>query len=118
MGIEVNTRDIVKSQYHASLEMLRQAVVKCPDFLWDDPEYKNPFWRVAYHALFFTHLYLQDSLDDFAPWVKHKEDCKALDRQLPQDEGPYTKVEVLEYCEMCGEQAEERVASLDPDAPS
>jgi hypothetical protein len=117
MGIEMN-KDIVKSQYHASLEMLRQAVSKCPDSLWDDREDKNAFWRVAYHALFFTHLYLQASLEDFCPWVKHKENYEAMDRQLPQDGVPYTKGEILEYCEMCGEQVEERVASLEPDAPS
>lgn len=117
MGTKMNTKGI-KSQYHASLEMLRQAISKCPDSLWDAPEYKNAFWRVAYHALFFTHLYLQASLDDFAPWVKHKEDYEALARQLPQDGEPYTKGEILEYCEVCGEQVEERVASLEPDAPS
>jgi hypothetical protein len=118
MGIEMNIKDIVKSQYHASLEMLRQAIIKCPDPLWDGGEYKNAFWRVAYHALFFTHLYLQVSLEDFCPWAKHKENYEALDHQLPRDGEPYTKGEVLEYCEMCGEQIEERVASLEPDAPS
>ncbi len=52
----MDTKDIVKSQYHASFEMLRQAIIKCPDSLWDGREYRNAFWRVAYHALFFTHL--------------------------------------------------------------
>ena len=117
MGIEMN-KDIVKSQYHASLEMLRQAIIKCPDPLWDDGECKNAFWRVTYHALFFTHLYLQDSLEGFSPWAKHKEDYEALGRQLPRDGEPYTKEEILEYCGKCGEQVEERVASLEPDVPS
>lgn len=114
----MNIKDVVKSQYHASLGMLRQAIVKCPDALWDDREYENSFWRAAYHALFYTHLYLQDSLEEFAPWAKHKEDYEALHRDCPQDGQPYTKDQVLEYCEMCEEQVEERVASLEPDAPS
>jgi hypothetical protein len=114
----MNVKDVVKSQYHASLEMLGQAIVKCPDSLWNDREYKNPFWRVAYHALFYTHLYLQDSLEGFSPWGEHKEDYEALGRDCPQDGQPYTKDQVLEYCELCGEQVEEQVAALEPDAPS
>lgn len=114
----MNIKDVVKSQYHASLEMLGQAIVKCPDSLWDDREYKNPFWRVAYHALFYTHLYLQDSLEGFSPWGRHKEDYEALGRDCSQDGQPYTKDQVLEYCELCGGEVEERVAALEPDAPS
>jgi predicted kinase len=38
---------------------LKQAIEKCPDALWNDPADKNRFWHVAYHALFYTHLYLQ-----------------------------------------------------------
>lgn len=114
----MNVKDVIKSQYHASLEMLRQAIVKCPDSLWDDGEYKNAFWRVTYHALFFTHLYLQPSLEDFSPWVKHKENYEALGRQFPRDGEPYTRGEILEYYQVCGEQVEERVAFLEPDAPS
>ena len=118
MGTKMNAKDVAKSQYRAALEMLRQAIRKCPDSLWDDREYKNAFWRVAYHALFFTHLYLQASLESFCPWAKHQEDYEALDRQWPQGGKPYTKKEILEYCQVCGEQVEERVASLEPDAPS
>jgi len=39
--IKVSIKDIIRSQYHASLEMLRQAVIKCPDSLWQSREYKN-----------------------------------------------------------------------------
>jgi hypothetical protein len=42
----MNTKEIIKSQYLASLEMLRGAVIQCPDSLWDDPAYKNRFWHV------------------------------------------------------------------------
>ena len=37
-------KEIIKSQYYASLEMLRQAILKCPDSLWHSPEYQNQFW--------------------------------------------------------------------------
>jgi len=50
---------VLKSQYHASLTMLRDAIEHCPPEEWLSTDHKNAFWQVAYHALFFTHLYLQ-----------------------------------------------------------
>jgi hypothetical protein len=46
----------IKSQYHASLAMLRQAVEKCPETLWADDSFVNPFWHVAYHVVFHPPL--------------------------------------------------------------
>ena len=52
---------VIQSQYRAALEMLRQAIDACPDALWAAPTThpQSPFWRVAYHAVFYAHLYLQ-----------------------------------------------------------
>jgi hypothetical protein len=41
----------IRSQYGAALAMLKDAIEKCPDSLWADSNYVNPFWRVAYHTL-------------------------------------------------------------------
>jgi hypothetical protein len=112
----MSAKDIIKSQYHASLEMLRQAVIKCPDSLWRDRAYKNPFWHIAYHALFYTHLYLQASEEDFAPWAKQDTEFLRLDQEPARE--PYNKEEILAYHEFCREQVEEQVASLDLDAES
>jgi hypothetical protein len=81
---------IIRSQYLATLEMLKEAIEKCPDPMWDDSTDKNRFWHVAYHALFYTHLYLQPTEQDFKPWAKHR---KAHDLSKPAD--PYSKEEVL-----------------------
>jgi hypothetical protein len=50
--------EVIVSQYLASLEMLKQTIAKCPPTIWDDPNDKVKVWQVAYHALFYTHLYL------------------------------------------------------------
>jgi hypothetical protein len=110
----MSIHDSIKSQYHASLEMLRQAVIKCPEPLWDDRSYKNVFWNVAYHALFYTHLYLATTLQSFKPWSKGK----AGTNELKEGQGPYSKAEILEYFEVIGQQVEEQIDALDPDAPS
>lgn len=110
----------VKSQYGASLEMLRQAILSCPDSLWHSPGYKNQFWHIAYHVIFFTHLYLHRSEEDFVPWEKHRRECLSL--QHPQDETddpvPYSKEEILAYLALCLEQMEGHVDALDLEAES
>ena len=62
---------VIVSQYQAALAMLEDAVVRCPDDLWDTPQPPNRFYQIAYHALFYTHLYLQPTVDDFKVWEKH-----------------------------------------------
>ena len=120
----MSVKDSVKSQYHASLEMLRQAVIACPDTLWDDRGYKNVFWHVSYHALWYTCFYLQPSEKDFVPWAKHSWEYLDLGRppSSPDKERenwePYSKEEVLEYLQICWKQVEEQVAALELDAPS
>jgi len=123
-GEPVNTKDIIKSQYHASLEMLRQAIIKCPASLWNDQEPKNKFWHISYHALFYAHLYLQDSEKEFAPWSNHRNEYQFLGplpwppHKEPEIDEPYSKEEILEYLEVCRKQVEEKVTSVDMNAPS
>src|SRR5690349_7741346 len=73
---------IIRSQYRAALAMIEQAIQKCPDALWDAAEDKTKFWHVAYHALFYTQLYLQDTEKDFRPWAKYRKEYHFIG-QLP-----------------------------------
>ncbi len=120
----MSTRETIKSQYYASLEMLKQAIVKCPVSLWTDQGYENKFWHIAYHALFYTHLYLQSSGEDFVPWSKHRDKYRSLrpaperPHKEPDIEEPYTKEEILEYLKFCQAQVDEKVGSLNLDAES
>ena len=79
-------KEIIKSQYYASLEMLRQAIEKCPETLWGSAEYTNQFWHVAYHVIFYTHFYLHPSEAEFVPWEKHRDAFCAL-RLWPESQG-------------------------------
>jgi len=51
-------RRALKEQYHAGLAMLAECVERCPDDLWTSGLHPRPFWRIAFHAAFFTHNYL------------------------------------------------------------
>ena len=116
----MDVKESVKSQYYASLEMLRQAIEECPESLWHRPEDKNPFWHIAYHVLFYTHLYLQPSEKDFVPWEKHAEGYRSLGSSGEGAEArePYRKEELLAYHRLCCEQVEKRVTLLDLEAES
>ncbi len=120
----MNTIEVIKSQYYAALEMLKQTVVNCPPALWDDPANKNRFWRVAFHALFYTHLYLQVVEQDFTHWSGHRGQAENLGRlpwpphDEPKIEAPYSKEEVLAYLAFCQRMVDEKVTNLDLDAPS
>ena len=74
----MSVKEMIQSQYLASLAMVGEAISQCPDDLWLDPAFKNRFWQVSYHTLFYTHLYLQDSEKDFVPWSRHRKEYQFL----------------------------------------
>jgi hypothetical protein len=46
---------------------LEEAIVNCPDSIWDSDS-KNPrYWYLVYHTLFFVDLHLSDSPKGFRP---------------------------------------------------
>ena len=104
----------IKSQYRAALEMLRQAITQCPNGLWDSPNYANRFWHIAYHAIYFTHLYLQPTPEALIPWEKSRDELGALGQQQGSDDPvPYTKGELLAYLALCREQMEVQIETTD-----
>ena len=114
----------VARQYRASLTMLGQAIELCPESLWLASEYPNRYWHIAYHALFYTHLYLQPSEAEYRAWARHRQDSQYLGarpwarHEKVKVEPPYTKAEVLEYHEFCRAEAEARVPAIELAAPS
>ena len=99
-------KQVIKSQYKASLAMLREAIRKCSGSLWLDDAYTHPFWRVAYHTLVFTDLYLSVSVDRYEPWTKHIDELESLGPmihkggKLPRSGPAYAKDEIETYCDL------------------
>ena len=120
----MHTKEVIRSQYLAALAMLMGAVKACPPRLWNAENATNKFWHVTYHALFYTHLYLQDSEDKFIPWRKHREYYQFLGplpwppHAKPNIEESYSKDEILEYVELCQKEVDARAPSLDLTANS
>jgi hypothetical protein len=109
----------IVSQYQAALEMLRQSVDRCPEPMWDDPDDRMQFWRIAYHALFYTHLYLSDSEATFRPWARHRPEYHLLGptpwppHEMPRIGEPYDKATVLEYVDYCRRYVDDQLPRLD-----
>ena len=121
-------RTILKSQYHAAFAMLRETIEQCPDDVWLKTDQRNSFWQIAYHTLYFTHLYLQPNKESFQPWKHHQADVQHPDgipdppdpdpnSSLPLIPNPYTKEEVLAYWNVCDQMVDDSVDALDLNSP-
>jgi hypothetical protein len=99
-------RQALKEQYHAGLAMLAECVEKCPEGMWLEGEHPRTFWRIAFHAAFFTHLYLGQNEKAFQAWSGRREGIHPglWDRpaevepyELPEGAEVYRKHEILGY---------------------
>jgi hypothetical protein len=102
-------RSVLKSQYHASLAMLREAIERCPPEEWLSTKHKNAFWQLSYHTLFFAHLYLQRDEAAFRLWDQHRGEGDGIGGE------PYTQAQVLEYWKFCDRIVDDALDALDFD---
>jgi len=116
--------DIVGSQIRAALRMLRWAIEACPENLWNRETDTNRFWVLAYHTLYFAHLYLSPSEEAFEPFerqvVGHGGYGKTDLGDWPDltSEDVFAKVDVLAYCDHIDARVSELVASTPFDTES
>jgi hypothetical protein len=102
----MTTRNIIQSQYLASLAMLKQAISKCPPEAWDNPQDNDKFWFVAYHALRFAHQYLKAKEKGYPRW----------EQRLYSNPGmPLSKDEVLERLAQVERDVVEQIPVMDFD---
>ncbi len=120
----MSVAEVFQSQYHAALSMLEQTIQRCPETLWYDDAGGNRFWQVAYHAVFYAHLYLQVDEHAFTPWERHRKDYQYLGatptppHEPPTIGEPYAKQDVLDYLAFCREQVDAQLPRMDMDGPS
>jgi hypothetical protein len=86
------------NQYGAALDMLENALVKCPASLWDD---ENKFWYNAYHCLFFTDYDLTTDPENFHPPEPYT--LSEMDPSGVMPDRTYTKDELITYTRHCRE---------------
>jgi hypothetical protein len=115
-------RAMLKSQYHAALAMLRDAVERCPDAVWEGGGYTNACWQQAYHALFFAQCYSRRDSETFLWWPGHRTDTMNPDAipgppdpdaPLPHMPPPYSKDQVLAACRFVDEGIDAAIDAMD-----
>src|SRR5438876_2342902 len=118
-------RQVLKEQYHAGLAMLAECVEKCPEGMWLAGEHTRTFWRIAFHAAFFTHLYLVQNEAAFQPWpgrregIHHRlweEPAYVEPYELPEGVESYRRHEILDYLRFVDALVDPTVDHLDLDA--
>jgi hypothetical protein len=118
-------REALTGQYRAGLAMLRETIERCPDDLWEAGEHPRATWRIAYHALFYTHLYLMPDEEAFRPWPRDEWHAPILEvadlgkdpARVPPRETTYRQADVLEYLDWLDGEVEGMVNALDLDSP-
>ncbi|HLJ53428.1 MAG TPA: DinB family protein [Chthonomonadaceae bacterium] len=108
-------KQAIKGQYHAGLEQLRQCVDRCPEGVWVGGEHPRSYWRIAYHAAFYTHLYMQQYFEAFQQWDKARDTCKDLWGD-PAVLEPYLRSEIMEYIDQVDSGVDATVEALDLDS--
>ncbi len=95
---------VLWDQFGAAIDMLANAIRVCPDELWTHTAPGGPpapFWRMAYHTLFYLDMYLSEEPAGFAPPPPFERALRRLEPDQPQGDRPYTKAELLGHLEHC-----------------
>lgn len=100
----MDVRKRLESQYLAALAMLKEVVVKCPPDAWNAARHKDKTWFKAYHAVYFAHKYLQQSIRDFVPWRGHTQQNRGV---------VMSREELLEYIRFVQAQVPQRMRETD-----
>lgn len=98
--------------------MLRQAVEVCPSHLWEVDQHSRVFWKIAYHTLFYTHLYLMPTEADFVRWERHRKEWIGIVDSPDQRVDACPKEVVLAYCAYVDSIVDEAVDKADLDSPA
>lgn len=85
-------KKILWKQYGAAIDMLENAIIACPDDLWDQ---ESKFWYIAYHTLFFLDYHMVDDAEGFHPPEPFT--LSEMDPSGLMPDRVYTKTELLVY---------------------
>jgi hypothetical protein len=102
-------KNILTSQFQASLCMLNDCIQKCPLEHWDGKVAKYPFWQVAYHTLCFADLYLSPSEQSFQFRDIHPKGWSEFNDEYPSR--GFDKPELTAYAATCRQKAIDTLAA-------
>ena len=92
-------------QFGAAIDMLENAIIACPDHLWDTDA---KFWYISYHTLFYLDYYLTEG--DFIPPVPFT--LSEMDPAGILPDRTYNKTELLNYLQYGRDKCHNMIAEL------
>ncbi len=113
--METTVRTALWQQFGAAIDMLENALVACPETLWqghlwidsEGPHY-GTFWDITYHTLYWLDLYLTGgSVEAFTPPAPFQ---KRSDDVLPTR--PYTSDELHTYLKHLRQKCQSTITAL------
>src|SRR5258705_900239 len=105
--MDSSLKTILWLQFGAAIDMLENALVACPDELWNT----NPqFWYIGYHTLFYLDYYLSDEPENFAPPAPFT--LSEFDPAGARPERIYSKEELLKYLEFGRKKCHDLIVGL------
>lgn len=96
----LSIRESIWNQFGASLDMLENAIMMCPEEHW---ETETRFWYASYHCAFWTDYYLATGPGKFVPPAPFT--LSEFDPTGKMPDRTYSKTEVLTYLEHCRQKA-------------
>jgi hypothetical protein len=116
-SMETTVRTALWRQFGAAIDMLENALLACPESLWNERLWSNPsvpqypaFWSITYHTLFWLDWYLTNSPEGFAPPAPFS--LYELDPTGVPSEQPYTKEELHGYLVHLRQKCQTTIAEL------
>ena len=104
-------KTLVWRQFGASIDMLENAMIACPDHVWGDKVGWHEFWYLASHTLFFLDLYLSET-DEAGFRPPPPFGLEELDEAGVLPPRVYTKQELLTYLAHCRAKCRDSMATL------
>ena len=101
-------KQILTAQYEGSLAMFNRCIEACPPEHWEGKIAQGTFRWVAYHALFFTDLYLSPSNESFELRDLHS---RGGDERRPDASPGLSKDDTLTYIPLCRQKIYESLAT-------
>jgi hypothetical protein len=103
-------RTIFWQQLGASIDMLENALLACPEECWGDYSEQPEYWYLVYHTLFWLGLYLSGSFQGFSPPPPFTLD--ELDPAGLFPERVYAKDELQAYLRHCRKKCQTTIKAL------
>ncbi len=116
--METTFRTALWRQFGAAIDMLKNALLACPDSLWREHLWSDPeapayptFWSLTHHTLFWLDLYLTGSLEAFAPPTPFTQQDEFGPARVLSEQ-PYTKEELHAYLVQLRQKCQTTLLSL------